>query len=207
MDPRFLFLAWAEVPAVFCSLSAFLQLVALFLEISSYSPVGLSGGLAAPERRKTAVRALKRRKGHNMADNMENGTAAENQQEEKMFTQEEVNQIVGSRLARAKLDAANSKDFQEREANLNRRELELDAREALADAGLSRDLVAAINCKDKDSIKESIRLLKAAFSGSDPGAAGAVRYKVTTGTSSTSNGSGNRKTSDAEIRKAMGLKG
>lgn len=147
-----------------------------------------------------------------MAENMENGTAADNQQEDqKMFTQEEVNQIIGSRLARAKLDASNNRDFIEREAELNRRELQLDAREALADAGLPRDLVAAINCADKKTIQDSIKLLKAAFSGSGSGtpaaAAAGQGYRISTGTNSNSNGSGHGKTSDADIRKAMGLKG
>ena len=140
-----------------------------------------------------------------MEDNtMSQGTAADEQQEEKLYTKEEVTQIVSSRLARAKLDASQSKGFQDREAALNRRELELDAREALAEAGLSKDLVSAINCSDKETMLKSIQTLKALYGSAGPAG---PKYRVSTGISNTSNGSGYRKDEDADIRKAMGLKG
>lgn len=147
-------------------------------------------------------------------ENMEQGTAAGNQQEEqKLFTQEELTKIVQSRLARAKLDAESSADFRKREDDLNRRELALDAREALADAGLPKELVSAINCTDRETMLKSIKTLQAVYgsagSSSDARHTGqdAHRYRISTGVSNTTNGGGHRKNDDADIRKAMGLKG
>lgn len=145
--------------------------------------------------------------GNNVEQNNTENHASGNQ--EKTFTQEEVNQIVQSRLARAKFESA--PDFSAREAELSRRETRLDAREKLADAGLPKELVSALNCSNKETMEKSIETL-ISFLGSNtpnnpPNNANATGvYRVSTG----SMGKSETNTSfakDAEIRKAMGLKG
>lgn len=141
--------------------------------------------------------------GNNVEQNNTENHASGNQ--EKTFTQEEVNQIVQSRLARAKFESA--PDFSAREAELSRRETQLDAREKLADAGLPKELVSALNCSNKETMEKSIETLISFLGSNTPNNA-----KVTGGYRVSTGAMGNSETNtslakDAEIRKAMGLKG
>ena len=134
------------------------------------------------------------------------------QQTEKMFTQDDVNRIVGERLARVKTDV--SPQFQERERAISQRELQIDAREMLVDAGLPKELLEAIDCSTKEKLENSIETIKRLFGSSGSGnqvqGKPAPAYRIiSTSVSNSSNGSGNRNRADdpEEIRKAMGLKG
>ncbi|MCI8401119.1 MAG: hypothetical protein HFI38_03325 [Lachnospiraceae bacterium] len=128
---------------------------------------------------------------------------------EKTFTQEDVNRIVQERLARVKTDAA--PDLQERERQLEQRSLYLDAREKLADAGLPKELLDALNCSSKESMEKSIKIIQGLM-----GRGGASQqstrpvYRMTGGGASNS-GTGHASSSNASdpasIRRAMGLKG
>lgn len=69
------------------------------------------------------------------------------------FTQADVDRIVGERLARAK----------QTEADLERRTLQLDAREELAKRGLPASLAASLNMADRDSMEKSLDALESAF--------------------------------------------
>lgn len=144
-----------------------------------------------------------------------NETATQNtastQEPEKLFTQDDVNRIIGERLSRVKTDV--SPELQEKEQKLAQKELYLDAREKLADAGLPKELLSALNCSSKEEMENSIKTIQSLF-GDDAQAQQKPKalYKVyTTGANSQSNGSGGSLsggTSDPEsIRKAMGLKG
>lgn len=132
------------------------------------------------------------------------GQSNQSQQSEKLFTQDDVNRIVQDRLARYKGNGNNngsSDGLTERERNLNKRELTLEARERLADAGLPKDLLDAVNCNSKDEMEKSIKALTAFFG---------IRksqqtYRVSTGTQTRGNDNG--RSDEANIRKAMGLKG
>lgn len=93
------------------------------------------------------------------------GTQQQNsqgQQQQKTFTQDEVNQIVQTRLARYKSES-DTKGFAERERALNQRELQLEARERLADAGLPKGLLDVVNCNSKEDMEKSINALSAYF--------------------------------------------
>jgi hypothetical protein len=81
---------------------------------------------------------------------------------EKTFTQEQVNAIVGERLAKekAKGDAA----FAEREKALAQRELMLTAREKLSEEGLPADLVDVLNLSSKEAMDKAISTLKSMYS-------------------------------------------
>lgn len=74
------------------------------------------------------------------ADNVQNHEGAQGAQNEKLFTQDDVNRIVGERLARVK-NTQTSEDTSERMHELDLRERKLTARERLADLGISKDLL------------------------------------------------------------------
>ena len=78
---------------------------------------------------------------------------------EKTFTQEDVNRIVGERLAKEK--AKNDVDFVKREQDLQQRELAMSAKELLADKGLPKDLADILRYSDEESLKSAVdRILK-----------------------------------------------
>ncbi|MGI6007297.1 MAG: hypothetical protein ACOX8E_07370 [Ruminococcus sp.] len=124
------------------------------------------------------------------------------QQEEKLFTQEEVNKIVRDRLSRAKhLPAA---EFDRRERELNERELRLDAREKLADAGVPKELLPLVNCSSKENMESSIELINAYFKKTESRPYKVMSTGVPSGGSSSVMG---KEAGENEIRQAMGLKG
>ena len=92
------------------------------------------------------------------ADNVQNNEGAQGAQNEKLFTQDDVNRIVGERLARAK-NTQTSNDTFERMHELDLRERKLTARERLADLGISKDLLPLVNCTSKETMEESITLI------------------------------------------------
>lgn len=100
------------------------------------------------------------------------GQSNQSQQSEKLFTQDDVNRIVQDRLARYKGNGNNngsSDGLTERERNLNKRELTLEARERLADAGLPKDLLDAVAINSKEDMEKSINALTAYFKDSAAG--------------------------------------
>lgn len=132
----------------------------------------------------------------------QNGSQEDMQHAGKMFTQEEVNQIVQARLGRMKDNSAAAAD--QREQALNERELRLDAREKLADSGISKDWLPLVNCSSKKDMDESIKLI-ASLMGQQEKKNSVYRVnmqpqKRTGKRVSIPNG-------DPDIRAAMGLKG
>lgn len=93
-------------------------------------------------------------------------TAAETQQvntqpEEnggKTFTQEDVNRIVGERLAKDR--AKNDADLIKREQELKQRELAMTAREILSAKGLPKDLAEILRYSDEESLNKSVDRIK-----------------------------------------------
>lgn len=77
---------------------------------------------------------------------------------ERTFTQEQVNAIVGKRLAEAK--ASNEAALSKREAELNRRELQIRARELLAERGLPKNLADVLRYEDEESLKAAINVIE-----------------------------------------------
>lgn len=77
---------------------------------------------------------------------------------EKTFTQEEVNRIVGERLAKAK--NSGETDLAKREQELARRELTLNARELLNEKGLPAQLLDALNCANEETIRKSVEIIE-----------------------------------------------
>ena len=138
----------------------------------------------------------------NMTDqNDDHGNDSQGNKKGKMFTQDEVNQIVQSRLARFKNESVNNNDYSEREAALTKREMQLTAREALMDAGLPKELLGAINVSSKEEMEKSINILKSFFGS---GGKSKGTYRVVSGGIPSGGNSGGYD-SDLAIRKAMGL--
>ena len=79
---------------------------------------------------------------------------------EKTFTQEEVNKIVQERLARSKNKEPD--ELAKREAELNKREMMRVKiiKEQLSSAGLPQELASVITAKDEQEATEKINTLK-----------------------------------------------
>lgn len=134
--------------------------------------------------------------------------AAKDQQQGNMrlFTQDEVSEIVQRRLARAKGDAGAASSAREQE--LNRRELQLDARERLADAGIPKDYLPLVNCSSKEEMENSIKLI-ADLTGQQKKKMSGYRVIIDQEKAGL-HSSGKRQNflnGDPDIRAAMGLKG
>jgi len=151
----------------------------------------------------------RKKKGENiMEDNNINQNAdpaANHGTGEKTFTQEDVNRIVGERLAKEKAKNSGEADLAKREQELAQRELHMSAKELLSEKGLPVQLFDALNCTDKEAMEKSIGTIEKIFNeykanatkqhifkGFQPGASGKV--------------SGAGAAEDAELRKAMGLR-
>lgn len=134
----------------------------------------------------------------------ENINESGNNQQEKMFTQEELNRIIGERLARVKTEHP---ELQEREKKCAQRELLLDARERLADAGLPKELLSAINCSTKEEMENSIRTIQSLYGNIGTGnqTQQSPRYRINMSSGANSSGSGHRSGVDdpEAIRQAM----
>ena len=120
---------------------------------------------------------------------------------ERTFTQEQVNAIVGERLAKekAKADAA----LAEREQQLTQRELLLTAKEKLNDMGLPVELLDALNVSSPEAMEKALTTVKTVL---DKYKAEARPIKFS-GAKPAESLSGEKNTGDGSLRKAMGLPG
>lgn len=84
------------------------------------------------------------------------GTATE-QQQEKTFTQEQVNAIVSKRLAEDR--ASRASEFDKREKELNQREMQIRAKELLSERGLPKNLADVLRYSDEESLKAAIDVI------------------------------------------------
>lgn len=84
------------------------------------------------------------------------GTVPE-QQQEKTFTQEQVNAIVSKRLAEDRTSRAS--EFDKREKELNQREMQIRAKELLAERGLPKNLADVLRYSDEESLKAAIDVI------------------------------------------------
>ena len=114
------------------------------------------------------------------------------QTNERMFTQDEVNRIVQDRLARVKV--TNEPD--QRELDLQSRELALYARERIEENGLDKTLADELKGMDKATIDKVIKIIAPMAQRMNEPIRNAVGPT-----------NGKAMGSDASIRAAMGLKG
>ena len=99
---------------------------------------------------------------------------------EKTFTQEQVNAIIGERLAKEKnkADAAfaeREQQFAEREKQLANREALFDLKDQLKEMGLPAELLPVLNVQDKAALDKALEALKAYIA--DKGNAGLKVYE------------------------------
>ena len=85
---------------------------------------------------------------------------------EKTFTQEQVNAIIGERLAKekAKADAAlaeREQQFAEREKQLANREAMFNLKDQLKEMGLPAELLPVLNVSDTKALETALEALKA----------------------------------------------
>ncbi|ERT56286.1 type I site-specific restriction-modification system R (restriction) subunit [Peptoniphilus koenoeneniae] len=84
------------------------------------------------------------------------------QDEEKTFTQDDVNRIVQERLKREKDKNTNDSidSLEEKENNLNKRELLLDCREALNENGLNSEFIKLFKGNSSEDLEDFINIAK-----------------------------------------------
>lgn len=80
---------------------------------------------------------------------------------EKTFTQDQVNAIVGERLAKEKTRSEAA--LVQREQELNKRELKLEAKEKLAELGLPLELLDAVDISTRENLDKALNTFQAAF--------------------------------------------
>lgn len=76
----------------------------------------------------------------------------------KTFSQEDVNRIVGERLAKEK--AKNESDWQQRERDLQRRELQMTAKEYLNEKNIPVELLDALSYTDEETLQKSVEIIE-----------------------------------------------
>ena len=86
-------------------------------------------------------------------NNIENNNGTDG----KTFSQEDVNRIVGERLAKEK--AKTSQELAEREKQLQQKEMEFKAKSVLAEKGYSSELLGAIKCSTEEELKNSLDII------------------------------------------------
>ena len=118
---------------------------------------------------------------------------------EKTFSQEDVNRIVGERLAKEK--AKGEAALAEREQQLAQRELLLTAKEKINEMGLPAELVDALNVSSPEALEKALSTVKTVLdkykSEAQP-----IKFK---GAKAGESLSGVRNTGDDSLRKAMRL--
>lgn len=87
----------------------------------------------------------------------QNTTGTVPEQQEKTFTQEQVNAIVSKRLAEDR--ASRASEFDKREKELNQREMQIRAKELLAERGLPKNLADVLRYSDEESLKAAIDVI------------------------------------------------
>lgn len=122
---------------------------------------------------------------------------------DKAFTQEEVNTIIQDRLAKEK--AKFDKQLSDMQAEIQRREKRLEAREQLQKKGLPVELADLVKLDDDESFNTSLALLENTYNsrvpelpGRDAGLnRGAAGYEPAGGAAPNP---------ETDLRRAMGLK-
>lgn len=97
------------------------------------------------------------------AGNMGTDTNAQGNGKDKLFTQDEVNSFIQSRMSRMKAQASKEaeSEYNKRLAVLEARERKLLVKEQLSARGMSADLAEVITCTDENDLKAKLDKLQA----------------------------------------------
>jgi len=142
------------------------------------------------------------------AENMGNETEVQgtpqegNGKEQKLFTQDEVNSFVQSRIARIKgqINKDAKAEYDQKLAELQAREMKLMVKEKLDERGMSRELADIITCTDEEDLNNKLEALNKIYGGD----AAKEKEKPTGFVIGASGGSGIGEGVDP-VRNAMGL--
>lgn len=85
---------------------------------------------------------------------------------ERTFTQEQLNAIVGERLAKERTKAEG--ELAERERQIQQKEFAFTAKETLTQRGLPLELLDAINASDQETLTKSLDILENSITGMKP---------------------------------------
>lgn len=138
---------------------------------------------------------------------MENNQNTNPANGERTFTQDEVNRIVGERLAKEKSrsDAASAEREQqlaEREKQLANREALIELKDQLHDMGLPAELLPVLNVQDKAALTTALEALKTYI---DEKSKDKHEYKVVEPLKLPKGMSYDEPDTNQQLRKAMGL--
>lgn len=122
-------------------------------------------------------------------------------QEGRTFTESEVNEIVQNRLARERRKTDRVDSGNDREANLNDRELKIMAKEKLLDMGMPTKLADLLRYDDEESLDEAIEEYNSLIGETGEN----KKEEKPKSWGQRQNGAGKRKTESEQIRAAMGL--
>lgn len=104
------------------------------------------------------------------AENMGNEAqgAAENGKEQKLFTQEEVNSFVQSRVARLRGQVTKDAqaEYSQKLAELQAREMKLLVKEQLSERGMPGELAEVITCVDDKDLANKLDMLQKIYGSS-----------------------------------------
>lgn len=103
----------------------------------------------------------------------EQGTQTENtgeadvQGSRKLFTQEEVNGFVQSRISRMRgqIEKENRAAYDQKLQELQAREMKLLVKERLQDRGMSKELADVITCTDEQDLDNKLNMLQKIYGG------------------------------------------
>lgn len=100
------------------------------------------------------------------AENMGNETEVQGKDGEKMFTQEEVNSFVQSRIARIKSQVAKEakNEYDQKLSELEARERKLMVKEKLQERNMPKELADIITCTDEDDLNSKLDILNSLYS-------------------------------------------
>lgn len=97
---------------------------------------------------------------NNNLENTQENEGLQNDRGQRMFTQDELDEIVRKRLDRDRKNRTGDSGMQEREKSLDERENNLYAREKFMEYGFSSDLMELVSGKSKEDIDKTIKILK-----------------------------------------------
>lgn len=91
-------------------------------------------------------------------ENQDTTEVAPVQQQEKTFTQEQLNAIVGKRLAEQKQQ--HETELTKREQELNKREMSIRAQEMLTEKGLPKNLAEVLRYDNEDELVKALDVIE-----------------------------------------------
>lgn len=137
------------------------------------------------------------------ADTIVEETEVHGMDKGKLFTQEEVNSIIQSRISRMKAQLSKEAEstYDSKMQQLHEREMKILVKEQLDERGMSKDLADIITCTDENDLKNKLDVLEKIYGCSKAAGIEAHTGFIQIGSN---NNNGNIPIDDP-VRKAMGL--